>query len=138
LLIALGRLAGQGNGGSVDFLQLVFQPKCGEFVAVGAKRVGLDDLGPRLEILAVDSQHEIGAGAVELIEAGAHRYPAGVQQGSHGAVGQARRSRLKPMCEWRAWIQRLCRRVVAQVCCSTALCRFRRKPPLAEEEAARR
>ena len=68
-----------------------------ELEAMRAEGVGLDDVGPRLEVVLVDAAHEVGVREVQLVEAAVHEHAAGVQHRAHGAVADhdafGRRSR---------------------------------------------
>ena len=55
--------------------------------AVGAERVGFQDLGAGLDVLLVDLAHQVGRGEVQLVEAAVDEDAARIQHGAHGAIG---------------------------------------------------
>ena len=84
----LARLAGQLRGAPVEEAGAVGQAERRETHAVGAEGVRLDDLGAGRDVLAVDGRDELGTAQHELVERGALRHAAAVEQRAHGAVEQ--------------------------------------------------
>ena len=86
--------AGDLRGPAVDLEDLVFQAVLGQHDVGGAEGVGLDDVGPRLQVGAVDLRDDIGPGQDQVfvapLELGAAEIVGGevalLELGPHGAV----------------------------------------------------
>ena len=66
--------------------QLVGQAEVGELEAVGAERVGLDDVGARVDVLAVHVGDEVRLREVQLVEAAIEEDAPRVEHRAHRAV----------------------------------------------------
>ena len=86
----LAGLAGQLGAAAVQSTGQLLEPVLGQAEAVGAEGVGLDGVRAGLDVLAVDRRDELGPGQDELVQAGALRDAARVEQRAHGAVEQER------------------------------------------------
>src|SRR5947208_3281099 len=75
---------------AVDLPHLALEPVRRELEAVGAKGVGLDQVGPRRDVLGVDRLHEPRVVQVEDVEARVERHPARVEHRAHRAVAEER------------------------------------------------
>ncbi len=90
----VGRLAGDAGGGDVDRVRPVGQVILGEDERGPAEGVGLDDVGPGLEVAAVDRGDDVRAGQVQVLVAALERFAAevggaevsGLDGRAHGAV----------------------------------------------------
>ena len=84
---ASGRgLAGDARALAVDLHDLRVEAVGPELQPVRAERVGLDDVGARVDVFLVHRAHQLGVRQVELVEAAVHEHAAGVQHRAHGAV----------------------------------------------------
>jgi len=79
-------LAGELDSAAVDGFRLLLQAVRLELEAVGAVGVGLEDIGVRGRIGAVEIEHQFGRREVELIIAAVDEDAAAVEHGAHGAV----------------------------------------------------
>ena len=82
----LGRFPGEADPRPVDLLHLAGQAELRQFQPVGAERVGLDEIDPRLDVAAVDLLDEVRIAQVQLVEAAVEEDPLLVQHRPHGAV----------------------------------------------------
>ena len=80
------RLARQTHSRPVDRPDLVLRPVAFEALGVGAEGVGLQDLGARGHVVAVDVEDQVGAGEVCLVEGAGDEVAALVELRPHGAV----------------------------------------------------
>ena len=83
---ALGRLLREADPRPVDLLHLAGQAGLRQFQPVGAERVGLDEIDPRLDVAAVNLLDEVRVGQVQLVEAAVEEDSMLVQHRPHGAV----------------------------------------------------
>ena len=83
---ALGRPTGKRDRGAVDGFGLVVETVARQLDRIGSERVGLQDLGPGLDVRFVDLLHQSGLGEVQLIVADVHEHPAAVQHRAHGPI----------------------------------------------------
>ena len=83
-------LTGELGAAPVQPGRPVREPEAGQPRAVGPERGGLDDVGPRLEVLAMDGPDEVRAGLDELVQAGPLRDAPREQERAHPAVGEQR------------------------------------------------
>jgi hypothetical protein len=67
---------------------LIFQTKVLEFITIGAKRIGLDDIHIAPDILPMDFLNEIGAAKVELVETGVEVETFAVEHGPGCTITQ--------------------------------------------------
>jgi hypothetical protein len=81
------RFARQPHARLVDGAQLLGQSERRQAHAVGAERVGFQNLGAGLHVLLVNLPHHVGRGEVQLIEAAVDENAARIEHGAHGAVG---------------------------------------------------
>ena len=86
----VARLAGDLGGAAVEAAGLGRQAERIEPHPVGAERDGLDQVSPRVEVLAVERGDEVRPGRGELVEAGALGDAAREQQRAHAAVREQR------------------------------------------------
>ena len=82
----LHRAPGERGAGEVDVAHLIAQAKAAQLHAVGAERIGLDDVGARLQVIAVNIHHQVGLRLVERLEAAVDEHTLRVQHRAHGAV----------------------------------------------------
>ena len=75
------------TAGPIDVLQLFGDAERGQPLPGGAERVGLQDLGARLDVLLMDLPHHVGRGEVQLVEAAVDEHAARIEHGAHGAIG---------------------------------------------------
>ena len=61
-------------------------PNCAELVAIGAERIGFDDLGAGFDVGLMDAKYGFGVRDVKLVHA-ALRADGFIEQRTHGAVG---------------------------------------------------
>ena len=85
MLGGLSRLARDFHASMIEFGDALLQAKRGKLVAVGAKRIGLDDVRARLEVGHVNAENFLGARGIEFIHA-ALRPQGLVEQRPHRAV----------------------------------------------------
>ena len=83
-------LAGDLRPASGELAGLVRDPERGEADAVGPERRGLDDVGARREVFAVDRADQVRARGDEFVEASPLRDPAREQERAHRAVAEQR------------------------------------------------
>ena len=81
-------LARYFHPGPVDLDHLVRQAIALQAQGIGAKRIGLDDLRARLQVLLVDGSHHFRLGEIQLVVATVDEDAPGVQTGPHGAIAQ--------------------------------------------------
>ncbi len=79
-------LAGDLHAAMIEFDDPLFHAECGQFVAVGAERIGFDDVRARFEIRHVNAEDFLGARGVQFVNA-ALRPEGFVQQRPHGPIG---------------------------------------------------
>ena len=82
--------AGQLSAAPVHPPGQLLEAELGEAEAVRTESVRLDRIGPRLEVLAVDLEDDLGVGQHDLVEAGPLGDAAAVQQRAHRAVEEQR------------------------------------------------
>src|SRR5689334_783017 len=70
----------------IDRLHLVAGAKLRELETIGAKRIGLEDVGAGPEVLAVDLGHELRLSQVQLIERSIEKDALGIEHRAHGAI----------------------------------------------------
>jgi hypothetical protein len=58
----------------------------GQLDGIGPEGVGLEQLGPSVDVIPVNSSNQIGLLEVELIVADVEKHSAGVQHGAHGSI----------------------------------------------------
>src|SRR5439155_206515 len=75
----LAKVTGEPHAAAVDLPHLALEPVRRELEAVGAEGVGLDQVGPRRDVLGVDRLHEPRIVQVEDVEARVERHPARVE-----------------------------------------------------------
>ena len=83
-----GHFPCQSGCGFVELDGLVGQPEGPQSKSVGAEGVGGENLGPGVEIGAVDFLHHLGVGERHLVIAAVDEHSAAVDFGSHGAIEQ--------------------------------------------------
>ena len=90
LLLADGvhTLPGDGGAGAVELAHLVAQAKPFQPETIGAKGVGLDDLGACLQVLLVHGAHRLRLGYIQLVVAAVDEHATAVEHRAHGAVAQ--------------------------------------------------
>ena len=86
----LAHVTGEPHAAAVDLPHLALEPVRRELEAVGAEGVGLDQVGPRRDVLGVDRLHEPRVVQVEDVEARVERHPARVEHRAHRAVAEER------------------------------------------------
>ncbi len=86
----LACLAGELRGPPVERADLSFEAPSGQPLPVGTERQGLDQLGARLEVLAMGRPDHLRVGRDELLEAGSLRHAPAEQQRAQPAIDQQR------------------------------------------------
>ena len=86
----LACLAGELRGPPVERADLSFEAPGRQTLPVGAERQGLDQLGARLEILAMGGPDHLRMGRDELLETGPLRHAPAEQQRPQPAIDQQR------------------------------------------------
>ena len=81
-------LLGEPHAGGVDLGHFAGQSVARQPEAVGAERVGLQNLGAGLQVVFVDGQDQPGIGEIQLVVAAVDEDAAGIQNRAHGAVGE--------------------------------------------------
>ena len=89
-LEAVDGLAGNSDAGRVDLGHFSRQAMPGQPEAVSAKGVGFKQLGASLQILLVNGKDQVGVRKIQLVIAAIDEDAAGVENGSHGAIGEDR------------------------------------------------
>ncbi len=84
----VARIARDASTLSVDLAHLPLAPVGGQLGAVGAKGIGLDDLGARRQIIHVHALDQVGVSDVDSVIALAGQDAAGIKLGAHGTVAQ--------------------------------------------------
>ena len=67
-------------------MQLVGNPERSELDAVGAKRVGLDDVGAGADVFLMDLTDQVGVRQIQLVEAFVDEDALRIEHGPHRAV----------------------------------------------------
>src|ERR1035438_9862213 len=88
VLKILDGLTRKANPGGVDFFHFPGQAMPGEADAVGSEGVGFDNLSPGLQVLFVNREDQTWVREIECGVAAVDEDPAGVEHGTHGAVGE--------------------------------------------------
>ena len=86
----LARVAGDTHAPAVDLPHLAREPVQRELEAIGAKGVGLDQVGAHRDVVGVDRLDEPRVVQVEDVKAGVERHPARVEHRAHRAVAEER------------------------------------------------
>src|SRR5262245_48476741 len=84
-----GGLARDLRRRGVDLGEFVIQPLPGELQPGRAVSVGLDDLGAGFDVFAVDGEHYLGAGNVQLVVTAIDVNALGIDHRAHRAVEDA-------------------------------------------------
>jgi hypothetical protein len=84
----LRALAGQPNPGPVDIVDPGLQAKACQAYTVGTEGIGLQHLGPGLQIFHMHGADELGLLQIQLVVAAVDKDPTSVQHGPHGSVAQ--------------------------------------------------
>src|SRR5215813_10325989 len=84
-----GGLARDLRRRGVDLGEFVVQPLGGELQSGRAVGIGLDDLGAGFDVFAVDGEHDLGAGKVQLVITAIDVNALGIDHRAHRAVEDA-------------------------------------------------
>src|SRR5262245_26587729 len=84
-----GGLARDLRRRGVDLGEFVVQPLRGELQSGRAVGITLDDLGAGFDIFAVDGEHDLGAGKVQLVVTAVDVNALGIDHRAHRAVEDA-------------------------------------------------
>src|SRR5262245_23685381 len=79
-------LASDPRRRGVDLGEFVIQPLRGKFETRRAVGVGLDDLGAGFDVFAVDGEHDLGAGKIQLVVTAVDVNALGIDHRAHRAV----------------------------------------------------
>ncbi len=84
----VGGLAGEADAGGINLGDFAGQSMASQAEAVGAKGVGLENLGAGLQVFLVNGKDEAGVGEVQFVVAAIDEDAASVEHGTHGAIGE--------------------------------------------------
>ena len=86
----LANVAREPHPRPVDLAHPALEPVDGELEAVGAERVGLQEVGAGGDVLLVNPLDGLRVVEVQHVEAGVEGHPPGVEHRAHGPVGEER------------------------------------------------